>query len=197
MPTICNGLTRPTEQPGSVNFGAVMVWLRENLPADAILCNGAGNYAAWIYRFFRFRRFAHHVAPASGSMGYGVPAAVAMKRLYPRAAGRVPCRRRRFSDERPGIRYRRTIRSAVRHHHRRQRHVRHHPHASGARISRPHFGDANCAIRTLPLTHAPSAASASRSRAPRIFPRRSRRRKHRASPPSCGSPSMAKRSRRR
>ncbi|HTZ04116.1 MAG TPA: thiamine pyrophosphate-binding protein, partial [Xanthobacteraceae bacterium] len=72
-----------TAQPGGVNFGAVMVWLRDNLPADAILCNGAGNYAAWIHRFFRFRRFAHHVAPASGSMGYGVPAAVAMKRLYP------------------------------------------------------------------------------------------------------------------
>ena len=75
---------KATEQPGGVNFGAVMVWLRENLPADAILCNGAGNYAAWIHRFFRFRRFAHHVAPASGSMGYGVPAAVAMKRLYPK-----------------------------------------------------------------------------------------------------------------
>jgi acetolactate synthase I/II/III large subunit len=74
---------KPTEQPGGVNFGAVMVWLRDNLPADAILCNGAGNYAAWIHRFFRFRRFARHVAPASGSMGYGVPAAVAMKRLHP------------------------------------------------------------------------------------------------------------------
>jgi acetolactate synthase I/II/III large subunit len=74
---------KPTEQPGGVNFGAVMVWLRENLPADAILCNGAGNYAAWIHRFFRFRRFSHHIAPASGSMGYGVPAAVAMKRLHP------------------------------------------------------------------------------------------------------------------
>jgi acetolactate synthase I/II/III large subunit len=74
---------KPTEQPGGVNFGAVMVWLRDNLPADAILCNGAGNYAAWIHRFFRFRRFGQHVAPASGSMGYGVPAAVAMKRLHP------------------------------------------------------------------------------------------------------------------
>ncbi|MFZ3308363.1 MAG: thiamine pyrophosphate-binding protein [Xanthobacteraceae bacterium] len=72
-----------TAQPGGVNFGAVMVWLRDNLPADAILCNGAGNYAAWIHRFFRFHRFGSHVAPASGSMGYGVPAAVAMKRLYP------------------------------------------------------------------------------------------------------------------
>ncbi len=74
---------KATEQPGPVNFGAVMVWLRDNLPADAILCNGAGNYAAWIHRFFRFRRFGQHVAPASGSMGYGVPAAVAMKRLHP------------------------------------------------------------------------------------------------------------------
>jgi acetolactate synthase-1/2/3 large subunit len=75
--------TKPTEQPGKVNFGAILVWLRENLPAEAILCNGAGNYASWIHRFYRFRRFAHHVAPASGSMGYGVPAAIAMKRLYP------------------------------------------------------------------------------------------------------------------
>jgi acetolactate synthase-1/2/3 large subunit len=74
---------KPTEQPGRVNFGAVLVWLRDNLPADAIICNGAGNYAAWIHRFFRFRRFGQHVAPTAGSMGYGVPAAVAMKRLYP------------------------------------------------------------------------------------------------------------------
>ena len=74
---------KPTDQPGGVNLGAVMVWLRDNLPADTILCNGAGNYAAWIHRFFRFRRFGQHVAPTSGSMGYGVPAAVAMKRLYP------------------------------------------------------------------------------------------------------------------
>jgi acetolactate synthase-1/2/3 large subunit len=72
-----------TEQPGGVNLGAIMVWLRENLPADTILCNGAGNYAAWIHRFYRFRRFATHIAPASASMGYGMPSAVAMKRLHP------------------------------------------------------------------------------------------------------------------
>jgi acetolactate synthase-1/2/3 large subunit len=72
-----------TEQPGGVNLGAVMVWLRENLPIDTILCNGAGNYAAWIHRFYRFRRFATHIAPTSASMGYGMPSAVAMKRLYP------------------------------------------------------------------------------------------------------------------
>jgi acetolactate synthase-1/2/3 large subunit len=73
----------PTEQPGAVNLGAVMVWLRENLSPDTILCNGAGNYAAWIHRFYRFRRFATHIAPTSASMGYGVPSAVAMKRLHP------------------------------------------------------------------------------------------------------------------
>ncbi|QAY95745.1 thiamine pyrophosphate-binding protein [Methylovirgula ligni] len=72
-----------TPQPGSVNLGAIMVWLREALPIDTILCNGAGNYAAWVHRFYRFRRFGTHVAPASGSMGYGVPAAVAMKLLRP------------------------------------------------------------------------------------------------------------------
>jgi acetolactate synthase I/II/III large subunit len=74
---------KPTDQPGGVNFGAVMVWLREYLPPNAILCNGAGNYASWVHRFFHFRQYASHVAPASGSMGYGVPAAVAMKRLHP------------------------------------------------------------------------------------------------------------------
>jgi acetolactate synthase-1/2/3 large subunit len=73
----------PTPQPGGVNLGAIMVWLRENLPLDAILCNGAGNYAAWIHRFYRFRRFATHIAPTSASMGYGMPAAVAMQRLHP------------------------------------------------------------------------------------------------------------------
>jgi acetolactate synthase I/II/III large subunit len=73
----------PTEQPGGVNLGAIMVWLREYLPDDAFVCNGAGNYAAWIHRFFRFRRFGQHIAPTSASMGYGVPAAVAIKRLYP------------------------------------------------------------------------------------------------------------------
>ncbi|HEV3183904.1 MAG TPA: thiamine pyrophosphate-binding protein [Xanthobacteraceae bacterium] len=73
----------PTEQPGGVNLGTVMVWLRDNLPADTILCNGAGNYAAWIHRFYRFRRFAAHIAPTSASMGYGMPSAVAMQRLYP------------------------------------------------------------------------------------------------------------------
>jgi acetolactate synthase-1/2/3 large subunit len=74
---------KATPQPGKVNLGEVLVWLRENLPEDAILTNGAGNFAAFIHRFFRFRRYGSHIAPTSGSMGYGFPAALGMKTLYP------------------------------------------------------------------------------------------------------------------
>jgi acetolactate synthase-1/2/3 large subunit len=61
----------------------MVTWLRRNIPADAILCNGAGNYATWVHRFHRFTRFATQLAPTSGSMGYGVPAAIGAKRLFP------------------------------------------------------------------------------------------------------------------
>jgi acetolactate synthase I/II/III large subunit len=73
---------RPLPQPGPVNLSEIMIWLRGHLPADAMLTNGAGNYAAWIHRFYRFRRFGTQVAPISGFMGYGLPAALAMKSLY-------------------------------------------------------------------------------------------------------------------
>ncbi len=72
-----------TDVPGGVNLGAILVWLRENLPDDAMLCNGAGNYAAFVHRFYRFRKFATQFAPTAGSMGYGVPAAIGVKRVYP------------------------------------------------------------------------------------------------------------------
>jgi acetolactate synthase-1/2/3 large subunit len=74
---------KATPQPGGVNLGEIMIWLRENLAPEAIITNGAGNFAGWIHRFYRFRKYATHVAPTSGSMGYGFPAAVAMKLLHP------------------------------------------------------------------------------------------------------------------
>ena len=46
----------PTKVPGPVNLGEIMVWLREHLPPDTFVCNGAGNFATWIHRFYRFRR---------------------------------------------------------------------------------------------------------------------------------------------
>jgi acetolactate synthase I/II/III large subunit len=75
---------QPTRAPGDLQMSEVMIWLRNHLPEDAIITNGAGNYAIWIHRFYRFRRYGTQLAPTSGSMGYGVPAAVAAKRLNPK-----------------------------------------------------------------------------------------------------------------
>jgi acetolactate synthase-1/2/3 large subunit len=71
------------ELPGRFQYGAVVRWLSDRLPADAIICNGAGNYSGWLHRHFRFRSFGTQLAPTSGSMGYGVPAAVLAKLQYP------------------------------------------------------------------------------------------------------------------
>ncbi|WP_099864612.1 thiamine pyrophosphate-binding protein [Pararhizobium haloflavum] len=73
----------PSSGPGQVQMGQVMTWLEDNLAEDAIITNGAGNYATWVHRFHRFRGFATQAAPTSGSMGYGLPAAVAAKQLFP------------------------------------------------------------------------------------------------------------------
>ncbi|CAM5771776.1 thiamine pyrophosphate protein [Labrys miyagiensis] len=72
----------PKPIPGSFQYGEALLWLRERLPEDAIICNGAGNYAVWVQRYLRFRGFGTQLAPTSGSMGYGVPAAVAAKALH-------------------------------------------------------------------------------------------------------------------
>ncbi len=69
--------------PGKVQMAQVMAYLEGELPPDAIMCNGAGNYAGWLHRFHRFLRFGTQLAPTSGSMGYGLPAAVGAKRHDP------------------------------------------------------------------------------------------------------------------
>ncbi len=74
---------KPTEVPGGVNLGAIVVWLRDHLGDDALICNGAGNYSTWVHRYYRHRKFATQFAPTAGSMGYGVPAAVGVKLLFP------------------------------------------------------------------------------------------------------------------
>ena len=74
----------PEKSPGSVHMGRIMDWIEANTANDAIFTNGAGNYATWLHRFHRFRRFNTQAAPASGSMGYGLPAAVAAKQLFPK-----------------------------------------------------------------------------------------------------------------
>jgi len=74
---------QPGVSPGPVQMGAIIQWLDANLPADAVFTNGAGNYATWVHRFHRYRRHSCQLAPTSGSMGYGVPAAVAAKLVNP------------------------------------------------------------------------------------------------------------------
>ena len=68
---------------GPVQMPAVMKVLRERLPPDAILTNGAGNYTTWLHRFYQYPRFRTQLAPTSGAMGYGLPAAVAAKAVHP------------------------------------------------------------------------------------------------------------------
>ena len=69
--------------PGDLQMGEVMAQVNAILPPDAIVTNGAGNYAVWPNRFYRYRSFPSQLAPTSGSMGYGVPAAVAAKLVHP------------------------------------------------------------------------------------------------------------------
>ncbi|MEM9171033.1 MAG: thiamine pyrophosphate-dependent enzyme, partial [Pseudomonadota bacterium] len=73
----------PVRVEEGVNLSEVFAWLDAALPDDAVICNGAGNYAAWLHRFYRHNGFKTQLAPTSGAMGYGFPAAIAAKATYP------------------------------------------------------------------------------------------------------------------
>ena len=66
-----------------MNLSEVVAHMADALPRDAIMCNGAGNFAAWLHRFDRRRGFGTQLAPTSGAMGYGFPAAIAAKLVHP------------------------------------------------------------------------------------------------------------------
>jgi len=69
--------------PGRLGMPHIMRTLRDRLPADTIVVNGAGNYAGWVGRFWPYRSYGTQLAPTSGSMGYSFPPAVAAKLLHP------------------------------------------------------------------------------------------------------------------
>ena len=69
--------------PGDVHMGEIALWLRDKLGPDAFICNGAGNFSSWFHRFYRYRDYRTQLAPTSGSMGYGAPACVAAKIVFP------------------------------------------------------------------------------------------------------------------
>ena len=69
--------------PSPVDMGVVSAYLRRVLPADAIITNGAGNFAVWPNKFLAYGPEGRLLAPQSGAMGYGVPAAIAAKVAHP------------------------------------------------------------------------------------------------------------------
>ena len=70
-------------QPSPVDMGVVTSTVQAMLPADAIVTNGAGNFAIWPNKFLQFSQQQRLLAPQSGAMGYGLPAAIAAKVAYP------------------------------------------------------------------------------------------------------------------
>ncbi len=75
--------TEPRPMPGRLQYGEVIRWLSDRLPEDTIVAGGAGNFAGWLHRHFRYKGFRTQLGPTNGSMGYGYPAAVAAKLAQP------------------------------------------------------------------------------------------------------------------
>jgi acetolactate synthase-1/2/3 large subunit len=73
----------PRSMPGKLQYGELVKWLSANLPEDAIVAGGAGNFAGWLHRHFQYKGFRTQLGPTNGSMGYGYPAAVAAKLAAP------------------------------------------------------------------------------------------------------------------
>jgi acetolactate synthase-1/2/3 large subunit len=73
----------PQASPGAVDLAQVMLELRKQLPADAVMTNGAGNFSGWIQRYWQYGGFRSQFGPTNGAMGYGVPSAVAAKLAFP------------------------------------------------------------------------------------------------------------------
>jgi acetolactate synthase I/II/III large subunit len=74
----------PGEAVDGVDLARAVSGLCDALGPEAIITNGAGNYTLWVHRFWRFGRFGAQLAPVSGSMGYGLPAAIAAKLADPK-----------------------------------------------------------------------------------------------------------------
>ena len=73
----------PRPLPGELDLAEVMAFLRRRLPADAVFTCGAGNFTVWAHRFYEFSQYPTQLAPRSGAMGYGIPAALAAKAVFP------------------------------------------------------------------------------------------------------------------
>lgn len=72
---------KPVKAKSGVNLSEVMIALQKLAPKETVISNGAGNYTLWVQRFYQYRGFRTQLAPTSGTMGYGLPAAIAAKLL--------------------------------------------------------------------------------------------------------------------
>ena len=163
----------PIQSPGPVQLSQIVASLRTLLPEDAIVTNGAGNYTVWLHRFYQYRRFRTQLGPTSGSMGYGLPAAVSASLLYPRAPGGLLRRRRLLPDARPGAGHRRPVRRPTDRHRGEQRQPGHHPGPPGTPLPRPGQRHRPGTIPTSWRWRGPTAPTARASPAPRSSPGRS------------------------
>jgi acetolactate synthase-1/2/3 large subunit len=73
----------PQPIPGRLQYAEIVQWLSQNLPEDAIIAGGAGNFSGWVHRFFRYKGFRTQLGSTNGSMGCGLPAAIAAKLAAP------------------------------------------------------------------------------------------------------------------
>jgi len=67
----------------ALDLGQVVMHMRDVLPADSIICNGAGNFSGWWHRYWHYAALPSQLAPTNGSMGYGMPAGVAAALRFP------------------------------------------------------------------------------------------------------------------
>jgi acetolactate synthase-1/2/3 large subunit len=74
---------KPSALPGAVHLAEVIKTASDVLPDNTIVTNGAGNYSAFLHRHFQYKGYRTQLAPTSGSMGYGLPAAIAAKLAEP------------------------------------------------------------------------------------------------------------------
>ena len=161
----------PTRSPGDVQLSQIVRGLSDRLPHDTIICNGAGNYAVWVHRFWRYRQFRTELAPTSGSMGYGLPAAVAAKLQHPERTVIAFAGDGCFQMTGHGVHDGGRKPAAADRDRLQQRHVRHHPHASGADTIPAGSPAPISPTPTSRRLRAPAAVLAPMSSAPRILPR--------------------------
>ncbi len=74
---------QPQAIPGPVQMQEIVLWLRDTLPEDGIICTGAGNFSGYVQRYYRFPKWRTQVAPINGSMGYGTPSAIGAQCAHP------------------------------------------------------------------------------------------------------------------